>query len=329
MFFFMALMAWGMEFYFEKLYGDLTRVGYFSERDFGWRSRQPEIPPKFFKDYPLAEADILVIGDSFSLPRVWQTLLVADDFKVATIYWKELKTPGNWGSLPDNLGKVLRGAGFKGHYVIIESVERLFQERMNALSKERNPIVKNEIVINTAPYAERDLISLNKLNGAEWGKKALFNKIKLSLHLSEKYLKTGIVQAINIDGCQLFSNRLCNFAIFFEDDFKKPTFNSIANALTINKNLQTVDIQAIWMIVPDKATVYLGYGTLNQHPYENIWQQFAQYPELIAPDLGAAFISKSRTVKDFYMPNDSHLSTTGFLYLGDVMTQEMRKIKAK
>jgi hypothetical protein len=38
---------------------------------------------------------------------------------------------------------------------------------MNALSKERNPIVKNEIVINTAPYAERDLISLNKLNGAE------------------------------------------------------------------------------------------------------------------------------------------------------------------
>ncbi len=34
-FFIMAIIAWFMEFYFEKLSGDLTRAGSFTERDFG------------------------------------------------------------------------------------------------------------------------------------------------------------------------------------------------------------------------------------------------------------------------------------------------------
>jgi hypothetical protein len=325
-FFFMAVIAWFMEIYFEKLYGDLARVGNFPERYFGWQAPQPSISPELFKDYSFAEADIIVIGDSFSIARIWQTKLIADGLKVGTITWEELRTNV---ALPSNLGEALRAAGFKGRYVVIESIERLFQMRMNALAKEIHPIVKHNIVINSSfplyPFTQRERLSLNKLNGLGWGVKALYNTIKLFLNLPDKYLKSGPVQAISFDGCQLFSHRLCNYAIFVEDDLKKPTFNSIANVLTVNKNLQSVGIQPIW---PDKATVYLGYGALNQHPYQNIWQLLAQYPELIAPDLGAAFIPKSRTVKDFYMPNDTHLSTNGFLYLGDYMAQFMRKTMA-
>ena len=120
----------------------------------------------------------------------------------------------------------------------------------------------------------------------------------------------------------------CNYAIFIDHDFKKETFNSIDNVLAVNKNLQAVGIQAIWLVVPDKSTVYLGYGALNQYPYQNIWQTFAQYPELVAPDLGSEFIKQSRIIKDFYMPNDTHLSTNGFLYLGEFMLNELRKIQS-
>lgn len=325
----MAIIAWGMEFYFERLYGDLTRIGNFPERNFGWQSNQPAVLPEHFKDYPMAEADILVIGDSFSVSRVWQSKLIADGLKVGTMTWQELKTDE---ALRTDLGEALRAAGFKGRYVIIESIERLFQIRMKALSNVREPIVKHDVIINSAyplyPFIKREHISLNKLNGADWGVKALYNAIKLSLNLPEKYLKSGAVQAISFDGCSLFSHRLCEYAIFVDGDFKKETFNSIDNVLTINKNLQTVGIQPIWLIVPDKSTVYLGYGKLNKHPYQNIWQNFAQHPELIAPDLGTVFIEKSRTIRDFYMPNDTHLSTNGFLYLGEFMTQEMRNLQA-
>jgi len=77
----MAMIAWSMEFYFEKLYGDLTRMGRFSERDFGWREQRPPIPPELFKDYSLADADILIIGDSFSASRIWQTKFIEDGLK--------------------------------------------------------------------------------------------------------------------------------------------------------------------------------------------------------------------------------------------------------
>lgn len=325
----MAIIAWCMEFYFERLYGDLTRIGNFPERSFGWQSDQPSVAPEHFKDYPLAEADILVIGDSFSVSRVWQSKLIADGLKVGTMTWQELRTDE---ALRADLGEALRAAGFKGRYVIIESIERLFQTRMEVLSTSHDPIVKHELILNSAfpmyPLVKRERVTFSKLNGADWGVKALYNTIKLSLNLPEKYLKSGAVQAVVFDGCQLFSHRLCNYAIFVDGDFKKETFNSVDNVLTVNKNLQSVGIQPIWLIVPDKATIYLGYGKSTKYPYQNIWQNFAQYPELIAPDLGTEFTEKSRVIKDFYMPNDTHLSTNGFLYLGEFMTSGMRQLQA-
>jgi hypothetical protein len=323
-----GLLVWYLEFYFETIYGDLTRVGNFSERDFGWRSSQEIIPVEHFKDYPLAEADILVIGDSFSMPLAWQARLVAEGLKIATIHWDELKTVGVWGSLPDNLGVALRTAGFKGRYLIIESVERLFQQRMETLSKEHNPIVKYNLVINKAPFAQRQGISLNKLNGISWSAITLYNKMRLSFHFPDNGFESGLAKVMAFDGCQVFSHRLCHYAIFFGEDFNKKTFTEIANVLTVNKEVLAIGIQPIWLIVPDRATVYLGYGQFNKYPYQNIWKQFAQYPELIAPDLGELFRQKSQTVKDFYMPNDSHLSTNGFLYFGDIMNNGLRNIKA-
>ena len=104
---------------------------------------------------------------------------------------------------------------------------------MKALSNVREPIVKHDLVVNSAfpmyPLVKRERVSFDKLNGADWGVKAVYNSIKLSLKLPEKYLKSGAVQAINFDGCAFFSHRLCNYAIFVLGDFEKETFNSIDN----------------------------------------------------------------------------------------------------
>jgi hypothetical protein len=326
----MAMTEWGMELYFEKLYGDLTRTGYFSERDFGWRALQPPVYLEQLKNYSLTDADILVIGDSFSEPRLWQSKLIADGLKVCTVHWRVLQTAD---ILPDDLGIALRAAGFKGHYVIIESVERGFEARTKKLSQIGDKIIQQDAYVTQKqglmyPYPQRERINISKLNGADWGVKTLYNKLKLSLDLPDKILKSKSVRAIQFDGCQFFSHKLCHYGLFFDGDFIKETFSSIDNVRMVNNNLQDSGIQPIWLIIPDKATVYLGYGAYNEHPYQNIWQSFAQYPELIAPDLGTVFVQKSHTVKDFYMNNDTHLSTSGFLYLGDIMADEMRKITA-
>jgi hypothetical protein len=122
-FLFIGLMISWMEIYFERIYGDLTRLGNFPERYFGWQYPQPSISPDLFKDYSFNEADILVIGDSFSIGRTWQTKLVSEGLKVGTMHWGELKTKSE--AMPSDLGNALRTSGFKGRYVVIESVGRL------------------------------------------------------------------------------------------------------------------------------------------------------------------------------------------------------------
>lgn len=326
----MAIIAWCMEFYFQRLYGDIARIGHFPERYFGWQGEQPAIEPELFKDYSFKDADIVVIGDSFSVSRVWQSRLIKAGFKVCTMTWQELQTKDE--VMMENLGDALRAAGFKGRYVIIESIERLFQQRMEMLVNNAPPLSKHEYVINANfplfPFTKREIVSFNKLNGADWGVKALVNTIKLKLDLPEKYLKSGAVQAVKFEeGCQLFSHRLCEYSIFVDGDFKKHTFNSIDNVLKVNKNVQAAGFQPIWLIVPDKSTVYLGYGNRVVFPYQNIWQTFAQHKEIIAPDLGSAFIKQSRVIKDFYMPNDTHISTNGHLFLGELMTQGLLKLQ--
>lgn len=132
------------------------------------------------------------------------------------------------------------------------------------------------------------------------------------------------IGVIPLDGCNLFSNKLCNYGLFYGHDFDKQTFRSIDNLITINRDLQNLNLKAIWLAVPDKATVYLGGGTLNANPYVNIWDELAKHPELSAPNLARSFTQQSKLMKDFYKPNDVHLSTRGYIYLGDLMVDFLK-----
>src|SRR5690349_12054453 len=70
--------------------GDLARIGLVSERHFGSRGTPPPIAPAHLVESPLADADVLVIGDSFSMTREWQSVLVGDGLRVATVSWAQL-----------------------------------------------------------------------------------------------------------------------------------------------------------------------------------------------------------------------------------------------
>jgi hypothetical protein len=327
----LAIVIWAMEAYFGTLYGDLTRIGQLDEGDFGWHMQQPPVAVEFLKSYSLAEADILVIGDSFSNGLIWQSRLISAGFKPSTLKWDEFKPC----SLGLNLGEVVRQAGFKGRYVVIENVEHGFQNRMNStceLTNEIKGIEYHGIPPPSDPPIDHLQISLNREPlGGDFVINALINKIKLNYFFEStiSYMEFGNAETrvVPIDGCNLFSNKLCNYGLFYSHDFDKKTFNSIRNIIAVNIDLHRVGIESIWLAVPDKATVYLGYGKLNINPYVNMWDEFARHSELVAPNLGEAFIQKSQLIKDFYKPNDVHLSTNGYLYLGDIMASLIKRME--
>jgi hypothetical protein len=333
----LAIAMWLVEAYFGTLYGDLTRMGYLDEGDFGWQMEQPPVPAEHLKNYHPAEADILVIGDSFSMALIWQSRLAATGYKLSTLNWNAFKPCG----LGQNIGEVIRQTGFKGSYVVLENIEHSFQDRMsltceitseikakayNGASPPTSPPASSPISFNREPLGGR-----SEPLGGGWVINALITKAKLaySSKSATDYMEFGNAtyrtRVVPIDGCNLFSHRLCNYGLFYTRDFQKKTFTSIDEVLSINRNLQKAGINTIWLVIPDKATVYLGYGKLNMNPYANIWNEFAQHAELTGPNLGEAFKQKSRLIKDFYKPNDVHLSTNGYLYLGDLMADIIKR----
>ncbi|WP_036253238.1 hypothetical protein [Methylobacter sp. BBA5.1] len=310
------LTLWISEWYFEPLEGDLTRIGHLPEKDFGWNQPQPLVPEARLKSDALTDADVFVIGDSFSGNMLWQSRLRSMNLKHSDIHWDQLKPC-------ENIGDALRHAGFKGRYVVIESIERAFQERMRSLCKKHDDIEVKIYTLPSPPVTRTHSLmsSIKNPIGGEWMLKALINKIKLAyLRQSDDFFIFDDARVVAMDGCRLFTNKLCNYGLFFNDDFKKPLFDSINNVLTINSSLLKVGIQPLWLIVPDKSTVYL-----NENPSITIWNTLARYPELSAPNLSELFIRQSKLIKDFYKPNDTHLSVNGFLYLGDIVAERLQR----
>lgn len=132
-----GLFALGI--YLEPLDGDLTRTGFYSERDYGWRGVQ-EIFPQTQLAFPASRAetgrydgyyDVVVLGDSFSYSRPksqWQNYLAAETgLSVATLYIGQI-----------GLAQLLASRPFREHppkVLIVESVER----RLPAHLKEEVP----------------------------------------------------------------------------------------------------------------------------------------------------------------------------------------------
>lgn len=315
-----AIVMCGGEFYFGSLEGDLARLGGLPERDFGWQEPQPLIQAKNLHSYPLAEADVLVIGDSFSASLVWQSQLVLGGLKPSTLHWSDVKL------CDGDFGEVVRQSGFRGRYVIIEAVERTIQGRMRSICKKGSRLNKSgEYSSSPPPTSQTNFLLKGDRLGVKRVIEAIVNKFRYT-YQSSSYKEFDTVRMILTEGgCSLFSNRMCNYGLYYFEDFSKETFKSVDNVLSINKNIGKEGMQTIWLVVPDKSTIYIGYGKYNLSSYVNVWEILRESGDLNVPNLGEEFIKKSRLIKDFYAPNNTHLSPNGYLFLGDLVLGNIQK----
>jgi hypothetical protein len=317
-----AMLMYGGELYFGSLDGDLTRLGSLPEKDFGWQQTQPLIEAKYLHSYPIAEADVLIVGDSFSATLVWQSQLVRGGLKPATLHWDDVKL------CSEDFAQVIRQAGFSGRYVVIEAVERTLQGRMLSICKKGSKIAKKSEHRGTSPLASQPRFSLASPRlGAKWVIEAMLNKYRYTYRpVDDMEFGTARMFALE-NGCGRFSNRLCNYGLFYVDEFSKAEFISVDTVLDINRNLKDADIQTIWLVVPDKSTIYLGNGKFDSMPYVNPWKSLEGKGVLDITNMDEKFTQESHRVKDFYAPNNTHLSPNGYLYLGDLMLGYIQKLE--
>lgn len=322
---FISVLGYGaIGFYFlpvATFQGELTRMGMLPESMFGWTKPQPVIDPELMLQSSWQEADVLVIGDSFSDGRIWQTMLIKRGLRVRTESWDSVRY------VCEDFVSWLREQGFTGRYVVFEIVERHVVnalDRMMACKKMSfHPNIYANIPRsvpitsfdpNRGDYSGRLSIGVQTQMGA-WG----YDRWGRSANFVRRELPNSIELARIKNGCTLFSHQRCDDALFLMEDFgeKDLPSNAIDNLRKINDRL--FGITPIWVFVPDKTTAYL-------HPDKRFWgeveRQFSA-PNLLRMTQDAI---QDRVV-DLYPANGSHFSTEGYLLMGDEIFKAIEKGK--
>jgi len=290
--------------------GDLTRLGRLSESEFGPTQASRPVERALRVSSTLQEADVLVIGDSFSAPLLWQSVLVDRGLHVATIDWLTL------GPVCSDLGSVLRTQGFRGSAVVIESVERGLDSHLDdALACARTRTGRLQTRQSARDW---DPVGLFGLNTSE----TLFTGLLTTLHTRDARLSdaeelvhhTDGADRVRIqrvpNGCQRFSHRLCGRGLFFA---RRPDIHPVRSGPRSERMQQLArrhtDLSITWLVLPNKSTVYL-------EPDRAATVGTALEAAGLGPDLFGAFVRLSRQTRDLYSPNDTHTSTQGHEALG-------------
>jgi hypothetical protein len=294
--------------------GDLTRMAMLPEDDFGWLAPQPGVDKTNLVSARWQDADVLVIGDSFSEKLIWQSKLVESGLKVRTESWS------NIGAICEDFDGWLQKNQFRGRYIIIQSVENSFAPRLKKsiackkinykFLKPKEIAVAQERNFHNPVFGggQLDVGIRTWLNKREYAKKANDPEFK-----SWRVNKNVSVRRMQ-EGCELFSHKRCNDVLFFElVGMGNP--DDVNNDMVFLQN-RIKEKNIIWLVIPDKETVYLERDTsfwkISQHQSKSI--------DVIA-HLHKAVNDKE---VDLYFGNDTHLSPKGYGIVGKAVLDYLK-----
>jgi hypothetical protein len=309
-------------FFLQPVSGDLTRLGRLAERDFGWNAPQPIV--EVFPMNRTEVADVIVLGDSFSQPNVWQSIAVQrTKLKLLTFSFLDMRQPDcieQWvKSVP------IRYPGAKT--IIIETTEKSFLDRFNVdTNKCRGLSILPYAYIPGQTASERPRGYKDIMPDPVYALRAAFNsdlKINKSTRISDT-----IIEPLNRN--DLFSNRRADLLLYYKNELDKKTWKplEIETALNQISSLQEIaaanKVQFIINIVPDKSTIYSRFFK-NQEEISILakLQKELRSRAIRVIDLLPTLNANVESIKDLYLPNDTHFSTRGYTLMGEAIAQEL------
>jgi hypothetical protein len=300
-------------------YGDLTRIGRISEREFGWQVPPPPIPDANVKTWPIDQSDILVIGDSFSVRYVWQSVLVGAGYKMTTTHWDST------GPLCEDFSDWLARSGFKGKLVVVESIERLLELRIQ--QSETCKTMKHKFN-PTPPPTENPSRPLPGFQ-LNWDAQLLsgwltYRNTRSILRRDNWTNKPDhwgplIDARVVPDGCKQFSHHACNKLLMTAEDRVNSPLSVESAQFMKNFEKTAAPYKVVWMVVPNKTTVYL------QQNHADAFRA-AFNPQNIGPDLFDLAQQHRFKMVDLFPANETHVSTAGYILFGQRMLEAVRQV---
>jgi SGNH hydrolase-like domain, acetyltransferase AlgX len=315
-------------FFLQPLSGDLTRLGRLAERDFGWNVPQPIV--EVFPMNRAEVADVIVLGDSFSQPNVWQSITVQrTKLKLLTFSFLNMREPGcieQWvKSIP------VRYPSAKT--IIIETTEKSFLDRFNVdINKCRGLSIFPYTYIPGQTASERQHGYKDIMPDPIYALRAAFN----SDLQNNKAARSGdtIIQPLNRN--DLFSNHRADLLLYYKTELDKKNWKPLEIETALNRisSLEQIaaanKMQFIINIVPDKSTIYSRFFK-NQEEISILsnLQKELRLRNIRVIDLLPTLNANVESIKDLYLPNDTHFSTSGYILMGEAIAQELSNNSSK
>ena len=151
------------------------------------------------------------------------------------------------------------------------------------------------------------------------------NAVKTAIK-PDAVVRGGSINAPIDSSCANFSNRRADRLLYYPDDERKLRWNpddqarAVAKAIQIQQSFAARGKTLIFVVVPDKLTVY--QDCLRNDPEREARKRINVTAALIhagsnTPDLLQAFRENAAKITDLYYPNNTHLSTSGYLFMAE------------
>lgn len=309
----------------EPVDGDLTRIGGYAERDFGWNSVQPVIEIKA-SNGSIADPDVLLLGDSFAQRNIWQSVLESkSNITILNYQYAQNPCPNSF------IDFALSQSSAKT--IVIEIVEREFLNRFG------NRLNCQYSALHSYPIAATRTVATRRIVPAEF-------HIRQTILVALNTLRMNWTPDVAIRGrainapinsiCAKFSNRRADRMLYLREDEDKLHWKreemaqAISNILHIQKKFADSGKNFVFIVVPDKLSVY--QGCLLNDPDLEARKQVNITNLLIAsgvntPDLLSVFQENAGKIVDLYLPNNTHLSESGYVVMADYLEKYVARMR--
>lgn len=321
----------GQWLYFEPLTGDLTRLGWYTERDFGWSQ-----PQRWF-GFHISETgdydryyDVVVVGDSYSISR--------SKYRTgASSYWHDFLGATTGLSVlvkhfeDTTAHEVIGSQTFRAtppKLLVIESVERYFI--YNTVRDEGEPVVctpeRSKQRVTWRESAKHELFPVQR-HTFSWDFNFRYPLEYDARNLSRALLGTqsDMVLPLKLTRSDLFSSRRSDELLVYIEDIGKANWidqqieaarcRMIAFQKRIESNGQT---RVVFLLAPDKLTIYSEVlerkDLANLSRLDKLYDQTLSIGPRVDHALKAAIAAGE---KDVYLPNDTHWGYRGHQLVAD------------
>lgn len=314
----LLLAAVGLSLFFKPLSGDLTRIGKWSERDFGPTLLQAS--PVIRGNGPLlTHQQILVLGDSFSHPNIWQSSLSASSkLDTLSFEFKDVGCIDNW------LNWVTAQAASGVQTVIIEVAERSF---VPVFRSDRRCVSSIPVASATAEKTRPTSLVRGITLDAIYLAQTAANTLRMRWQAGR--INSGEAVNVPLSNANLFSNIQANRLLYYAEDDSKISWTQqdIAAAVENLKNIQNRlgKLRLVIVVVPDKSTVYRSYmlRAATTAEYPDIFSSIAA-AGVDSVDLRSLFQKNVASTIDLYLPNDTHLSPSGYRMMASAIAERLQ-----